>query len=71
MMHLTRVRNVSVAEARMMLGGFFLEPTVLADIDSSIWSPRRNPLGRSAPLFRSSEEDDLYSPLTTPNSPAA
>ena len=41
------------------LGGFFFEPTVLADIDSSMLLAREETFGPLAPLFRFSDEDDV------------
>jgi succinate-semialdehyde dehydrogenase/glutarate-semialdehyde dehydrogenase len=41
------------------LGGFFFEPTVLADIDSSMLVAREETFGPLAPLFRFSDEEDV------------
>jgi succinate-semialdehyde dehydrogenase/glutarate-semialdehyde dehydrogenase len=41
------------------LGGFFFEPTVLANIDSSMLLAREETFGPLAPLFRFSDEDDV------------
>ncbi|WP_339845567.1 NADP-dependent succinate-semialdehyde dehydrogenase [uncultured Halopseudomonas sp.] len=41
------------------LGGFFFEPTVLADIDSSMLVAREETFGPLAPLFRFNDEADV------------
>lgn len=41
------------------LGGFFFEPTVLADIDSSMLVAREETFGPLAPLFRFRDEEDV------------
>jgi succinate-semialdehyde dehydrogenase / glutarate-semialdehyde dehydrogenase len=51
--------EVKLGGAAHELGGFFFQPTVLTNVDSSMLVAREETFGPVAPLFRFSDEDDV------------